>query len=129
MATASPPPPGLSDQIRALGDRLLASLQGRIELISIELQEEKFRLVQTFVWISTVVFVAMLAITFASITLAYAVDEDKRLLVLGGLAILYTIVFIATVIAFRRYLARQPRPFADTVAEIEKDRACIPGEN
>jgi len=99
MATASPPPPGLSDQIRALGDRLLASLQGRIELISIELQEEKFRLVQTFVWISTVVFVAMLAITFASITLVYAVDEGMRLIVLGGLTTVYTVIFIATVIA------------------------------
>lgn len=129
MDTSSPDSSGWGGQIQALGDRLLASVQGRIELISIELQEEKFRLVQTFVWISSVVFVAMMAITFASITLVFAVDESVRLLVLSALTALYALVFVVTTLAFRRYLARQPRPFADTLDEIEKDRACIPNEN
>lgn len=107
----------------------MANVHGRIELISIELQEEKFRLIETFVWICTAVFVAMLAITFASITLVYAFEESARLIVLGSLTALYAVAFIVTVIAFRRYLARQPRPFADTLEEIEKDRACIPDAN
>ena len=129
MPNSSPDSSVLGDQIRALGDRVLANVHGRIELISIELQEEKFRLIETFVWISTAVFVAMLAISFASITLVYAFEEGARLVVLGSLTVLYVAAFIVTVIAFRRYLARQPRPFADTLEEIEKDRACIPGGN
>ena len=129
MANSSPDASGLGGQIRALGDRLLASVQGRIELISIELQEEKFRLIQTFVWISSAVFIAMMAVAFASFTLVYAFDQSRRLAILGGLTFLYLVAFIVTVIAFRRYLARQPRPFATTLEEIEKDRACIPTEN
>lgn len=129
MSSSSPDSSVLGDQVRALGDRLFATVHGRIELISIELQEEKFRLVQIFIWISSAVFVAMLAIFFASITLVYAFDEAARLIVLGGLTTLYVVAFIATVLAFRSYLARQPRPFADTLDEIEKDRARIQDES
>lgn len=129
MADSNPDLSVLGNQIRALGDRVLATVQGRLELISIELQEEKFRLIQTFIWISTAVFVTMMAITFASITIVYAFDESLRLIVLGGLTTLYVIAAIVTVICFRRYLARQPRPFDDTLDEIEKDRACILDEN
>lgn len=129
MATSTPDLSVLSDQLRALGDRLFATVQDRIQLVSVELQEEKFRLVQTFIWISSAVFVGMMAITFASITLVYAFEESARLIVLGSLTILYAVAFIVTVLAFRSYLDRQPRPFADTLEEIEKDRACIPDEN
>lgn len=129
MATSPPDQSVLSGQLHSLGDRLLAVVHGRIELISIELQEEKFRMIQTFVWISSAVFVAMMAITFASITLVYAFEENARLTVLYCLSAFYLIAFILTVLAFRRYLAQQPKPFADTLEELEKDRACIPGGN
>jgi uncharacterized membrane protein YqjE len=45
--------------------------------------------------------------------------------VLGGLTILYAGALLAIIIAFRRYLARQPSPFAATLQEIGEDRACI----
>jgi uncharacterized membrane protein YqjE len=36
---------------------------------------------------------------------------------------------VVIIIAFRRYLARQPRPFAATLHEIGEDRACIRTES
>jgi hypothetical protein len=36
---------------------------------------------------------------------------------------------VAIVLAFRRYLARQPRPFSASLQEIKSDRACIRTEN
>jgi hypothetical protein len=36
----------------------------------------------------------------------------------------YTGALVA-IIAFRRFLARQPHPFAATLHEIGEDRACI----
>ena len=41
----------------------------------------------------------------------------STLAVLGGLTVLYAGALLAIVIAFRRYLARQPRPFAATLQE------------
>ena len=125
METESPDKPGILGSFRALGDGLLASAEDRLELLSVELQEKKFRLVQTFIWISAALFAGMMAITFASLTLVYLFWESARLAALGGLTLLYGAAFAVIVAGFRRHLARQPKPFADTLQEIGEDRACI----
>jgi uncharacterized membrane protein YqjE len=129
METATPGRAGFLSSLRSLGDGFLASVQDRIKLFTVELQEEKFRLIQTFVWISAAVFAGMMAITFASLTLVYLFWESARLAVLGGLTILYAGALVVIIIAFRRYLARQPNPFAATLHEIGEDRACIRTES
>ena len=115
--------------MRALGDGLLATLQDRMELFSLEVQEEKFRLIQTFVWISAAVFTGMMALAFASLTLVYCFWSSARLAVLGGLTLFYAGALGWIIIAFRRYLARQPRPFSGTRQELAEDRACFRNEN
>ena len=129
MEPKSPAPVGFLSSLRSLGDGLLASAEDRIKLLSVEMQEEKFRLIQTFVWICAVVFTAIMAITFASLTLVYLFWENARLAVLGGLTIVYAGAVVAIIIAFRRFLARQPSPFAATLHEIGEDRACIRNRN
>lgn len=125
MASSPPPSAGFSDSLRALGDGLLAGARDRLELFTLELQEEKYRLVQMMIWISAIIFTAMMAVAFASLTLVYLFWDAARLAALGGLTVLYSGSLALIVIAFRRYLARQRRPFAATLEEIEGDRACI----
>jgi len=129
METATSHPAGYLSSLRTLGDGLLATVQDRLKLVSLEVQEEKLRLVRTFVWISAVVFLGMMAIMFASLTLVYLFWETARLAVLGGLTVLYAGALAVIILAFRRYLARQPSPFAATLQEIGEDRACIRTEN
>lgn len=117
------------DTLRTLGDGLVAGVQDRIELFSLEVQEEKFRLIQTFIWISAAVFIAMMTLVFASLTLVYLFWDSARLAVLGGLTALYAGALVAVIIALRRYLARQPDPFAATLQEIREDRACFRSGN
>lgn len=122
------PPSGSSgfvDSVRVWADGLVAGLQHRLELFAVELQEEKFRLIQAFIWISAIVFAAMMTALLASLTLVYVFWESARLAALGGLALVYACVLAALIIAFRRHLARQTKPFAATLDEIGKDRACI----
>jgi len=111
--------------LRTLGDGLIASVQDRLELFSVELQEEKFRLIQTFIWISAAVFTGMMTVILASLTAVYLFWDSARLAVLGGLTLLYATALVAIILAFRRYRARQPRPFASSLQEIGEDRACI----
>ncbi len=129
MDNESPAPPGILGSIRTLADGLLASAQDRIGLISVELQEEKFRLIQIFFWISAVFFSGVMAITFISLTLVYLFWESARLAVLVSLAVLYTAALVALIVAFRRYLARQPALLAATLQELEEDRECIRERN
>src|SRR5581483_5335253 len=125
MAVASHPPVGFLESFRSFGDDILASVQDRIELFALEVHEEKLRLVQTFIWISVAVFAGMMTIVFASLTLVYFFWASARLAALGGLTVFYLAALGAIIVAFRRALARQPRPFAATRQEIAADRRCI----
>lgn len=128
MTNTAPSPAGFVGSFRLLGDSLLATVQDRLELFSVELQEEKFRLILTFMWISAAVFTGMMAIAFASLTVVYFFWESARLCVLGGLTVIYLGALAVIVVSFRRFIARQPGPFSATREEIGKDRACIRNE-
>lgn len=125
MDVGAPVSGGLLGSLRGLIDSLLSSAHSRLELLALELHEEKFRLIQIFIWISAAVFAAVLAITFASIAIVYLFWESARLAVLSGFALFYTAAFLLIVHKFRRYVARQDKPFAGTLAELKNDRACI----
>jgi len=116
---------GLLATARNFAQNLLGSVQNRLELFGAELQEEKFRLIQIIIWIAATAFSGMMALTFASITVVYLFWESARIAVLCGLALFYTVGFAIIMWQFHRFLGRQPKPFAATIAEFEKDRACI----
>lgn len=125
MDVGAPVSDGLLGSLRSLIKSLLGSAQGRLELLAVELQEEKFRLIQVFIWICAAVFSAVLALTFLSITIVYLFWDSARLAVLGGFTIFYGGAFLLIIRTFRLYLARQPKPFEGTIAELKNDRACI----
>lgn len=121
--------PGILSSVRTLADNLLATVHDRVELIALELQEEKNRLIQIFIWISAAIFSGMLALTFASITIVYFFWENARVAALAGLALFYTAALVALVFGFKRFIKRQPKPFAATLQELKSDRSCIRMEN
>jgi len=120
---------GLLGSLRSFADGLLGSLHARIELLSLELQEEKFRLIQVFIWISAMVFLAILATVFASLVLVAVFWETARVTVMCSLAGAYLVGLIAVLVGFRRFLAQQPKPFAATLNELKKDRECFRTNN
>ena len=101
----------------------------RLELLSLEVQEEKFRVIQTLIWISAAILLGTLALAFASLTLVYLFWETARLAVLAGLTGFYLAATIGIVVGLRRFLSRQPRPFAATLEEFEQDHECIRKEH
>jgi uncharacterized membrane protein YqjE len=106
-------------------DSLLETVQTRVRLFGIELQEEKFRLIQLSAWVAASVFCAVMAMTFVSVTVVYVFWESARLQALIGLTVFYVLCLGVILWQFRRYLSRQPKPFDATLGEIEKDRTCI----
>jgi uncharacterized membrane protein YqjE len=124
-----PAPPGFFDSLRGLGANLLGTVHDRVELFTVELHEEKVRLIQLLLWIGGIGFAAVMALTFVTLTLVYLFWDSARLAVLGGLAGFYLIALVAAALAFRRYLARQPRPFDATLQELREDRTCMRNES
>jgi uncharacterized membrane protein YqjE len=115
--------------LRQLGDGLFESMQDRIRLLAIELQEEKYRLIQIFVWISAVIFTGILAAIFASFTVVYYFWQAGPLTVLGSLTLFYSLSLGAAILRLRRHISRHPKPFIGTLEELEADRACIRNPN
>lgn len=119
------PAPGFVGSLRQLGDGLIATVQDRVRLISLELQEEKVQLLRVHLWLSVALFTGLLAVTFASLTLLYLFRDRAPLAVLAALTGLYTLACTVMVLGLRRMLRGQPPPFSATLEELEKDRTCL----
>jgi uncharacterized membrane protein YqjE len=124
METRAPGPSSVLGSLRGFAEGLLGSVHDRLELLAIEAHEEKHRLIQIVVWISAVVVFALLAIIFASLALLVIFWDTARVLVVSVLAGVYVVAAVATGIAFRRFMARQTKPFSATLGELKEDRSC-----
>ena len=125
MEARAPGSSGLLGSLRGFADGLLGSLHERIQLFAVELQEEKFRLIQILIWVSCLVLLATLALVFASFALVVIFWDTARVTVVVSLAAVYSLGLVGLAVAFRNYLKRQPKPFAATISELQEDRACI----
>ena len=116
---------GVLGSLRRLLDTGLSIGRNRLELLAVELQEEKLRLVQIFILVSAVVAFALMSLTMLSLTLVVLFWESSRLAVLGGLSLFY---LLATGAAWRflsRRLGRQSAPFSGSIAEMKKDKEWL----
>lgn len=125
MDTSEKTPQGMVEALRSLGAGLVGTVSDRLELFAVELQEEKFRLIQLFIWISATVFAGVMAVSFASLVLVYFFWESARLAVLVGLTFFYLVLFCSFLMLLRRFISRQPVPFATTRKELVDDLTCI----
>jgi uncharacterized membrane protein YqjE len=111
--------------LRRIGDVALESAQNRLELVVLELQQEKERLFRLFLLAAVVVFLGNMAVLMATLTIIYLVGEHLR----GPLLIALTVLYIAgAAIGFytlRKQLRSGPRPLDGTLTELEKDREWL----
>jgi uncharacterized membrane protein YqjE len=119
-----PSPSGFTASLAELGDNLLGTLQERIELISVELQEEKHRLIRLIVWMSAAVFAGVMTLSFATLTIVYLFWESARLGVLAGFTVFYGAALAWVVMSLRR-MSAHPKPFEATIGTLKEDRRCI----
>jgi uncharacterized membrane protein YqjE len=117
--------PGFIKNLATLGDNLLGALQERLELVSIELNEEKYRLARLIIWISAAVFAGGMALSFATLTIVYLLWDSARLAVLGGFTLLYGGALVWVIVMLRRQFTHQPKPFEATIESLTEDRECI----
>ena len=125
MHDSLPPASGVVDAARGLVDGVLGSIHDRLELLAVEVQEEKFRLIQSFLWLGAVFFIGMLALLFLSLTIVYCCQGTARLVALVAITAAYLVAGAGLVLGARRHFAREPRAFDATLQELDRDRECI----
>ncbi len=116
---------GVLGSLRRLLDAGLSIGRNRLELLAVELQEEKLRLVQIFILVSAVVAFALMSLTMLSLTLVVLFWESSRLAVLGGLSLFYLLATGAAWRLLSKRLGRQSEPFSGSIAEMKKDKEWL----
>jgi uncharacterized membrane protein YqjE len=116
---------GLFSSVRRVADTCVSSIHNRVELVSVELQEEKIRLVRLLLWTGAALFAAFLAITVITIAVVMLVPEDSRNVAISAFGLLYVIVAIVVALKLRAEIRNAPPPLNDTMTELKKDLECL----
>ena len=126
MNPGAPGSSSLVGSLRGFAEGVLGSVQDRFELLSVELHEEKHRLIQTLVWVGLFLLAAVMALVFVSLAIVVACwNTPARIPVVVALAFLYSVASVAVGLKLRRLLTRTTPPFAATLEELRADRECI----
>lgn len=121
MATSEAKTGGLIGSARRVGQSALALLQNRLQLFSVELQEEKFRAIQTLLWLAIGIILVFLGLAMGVGAVAVYVYTHWDI---AGLAILTVLLLLLGAIvlgAMWNRLKTTERPFAGTIRELKKD--------
>lgn len=124
MSEEPDPKPGVWGSLKRILDTLLATAQNRMELLAVELQEEKCRLMEALLFAVALAVCGIMALTLLTFLLVVVFWEHGRLLALGGLGALY---LLGAGLAWRALQARLKArsAFAGTIDELKKDRECL----
>jgi uncharacterized membrane protein YqjE len=115
---------GIFASLRRLLKTVLAIAQNRLELLLVEMQEERWRFFDALLLAGAVLILSAMTLTVATITLVVVCVEAKRLDLLVALMLL---CLAATIVAFWRLRTRLKNwaPFSGTLTELKKDKACL----
>jgi uncharacterized membrane protein YqjE len=117
---------GLKGSVGRLLDGLFGSVEDRLELLSIEVREEKLRLTRLLVWLFALFFAGSLAVAFASVAVIIAVwNTPARIPVAVGIASVYLALAAVAAVKLRTALKNGRRPFAASLEELRNDRRCL----
>lgn len=115
---------GLIAASRRFFDTLLGIIHNRIELLGIELKEEKTRLISVLVWGIAGVFLAVITVIMLTLTIVSLFPEDNLPLALGVCTLVYLVATIASFLIAKKRI-KNPTPFEETVNQLKKDRAWL----
>src|SRR5690242_16850034 len=102
MGETPPPPAGILESLRRLGRTGAAVLQNRLELFSVELEEQKVRVVRLLVLAGAAIFLGNTALLTVSATIVVVVGAAARVPVLIGLSLLYVAGAVWAALALRQ---------------------------
>lgn len=125
MSDDAPKPEGWMEALRRSGDSLLGLMQSRLELFAVELQEEKLRAINLFIWLSVALAFGMAGVLVMAAAAAIFLWQTAGYLGLIGLALLIFAGSAGLLWWLRRRLQTGRTPFDTTVAEFNKDRAWL----
>ena len=129
MASGPTPRRGLFDELRGLFGSLFDLAGRRLELLALEAQEEKDRLLDLIFRAALIIVLSWMALVCATATLVVAFWDQHPVTVLVVVTLGYGGAAALLALSLRRRLRQASRPFASTIEELRKDRECFGTKN
>lgn len=107
---------------------LIALAHTRLELVSVEVEEQIAHAAGLLLWSIAVILFGSLAVLVLALTIVIAFWDDHRLLAAGLVTAAFALATLVAVLVVRARLRRRPRILAATVAEMKRDVAALDGE-
>lgn len=120
------PPGGISGALSQFAASIVALFQTRLELVTVEFEEERERAKDMLVLtvIATVFF--SFALIVLSVLIVFLFWETHPVMALVGVMLVYVVIGASAVVVLQR--RRLTRPFAATLAELERDVQSLRGK-
>jgi uncharacterized membrane protein YqjE len=115
--------PELGTLTRKIIQTGLGALGNRGELLAVEWQEERARLVALLLWGLGFLLLGILAIGLLTATVIFLFPLDRRIYVAAGFAMLYLLGAIAALVMVKSLLKYEP--FGESIAQVKKDRLWV----
>jgi len=115
----------ITDSLAQLASTLINSVHTRLELASVELEEELNRFSSSLLWSLAAMFFAGLAILVAILTLIALFWDSYRYTVLLSLLGLFSLLAIGIFLRVRSAMHNKPGFLSFTLAELKKDSASL----
>jgi uncharacterized membrane protein YqjE len=112
---------------KSLLDQLLRIAQNRLELLSLELEQEKLRVARDLRLAAFAAVFAWLAFFTLVLLAALALPRSARLPALGALFVLFLIASLVSFVLLRRSMRRDPL-FSRVITQLRLDRASLSQE-
>jgi len=116
---------GLSGALGRLGASTFALLRTRIELATVEFEEERERAKQMLVLVVCGALLALYALLFASLFVVAYFWDTNRLAAIAGVALFYVVLAALAFARLRQRARDKPPPFAASLSELEQDAAAL----
>lgn len=97
----------------------------RLELAALELREAKIHFIQVVILACMGTALCLFGLALLIVASTLALPPEWRLHWLVAMAGISLLVGLLAFLSLRRRISRRPLAFAQTLAELEKDKACF----
>ncbi len=113
---------GLFGSVKRFTATFTGIVSTRLELLANELQEERLRLTQLFIFILIALFCFGMCLLLFTVFIVVLFWDDHRLAVLGALAIIFFAFGLLSTLLLRGKAQEKSKLFSASLAELAKDR-------
>ncbi len=120
-----PAPAGLFASLRRMLATLLELGSTRLELVSVEVQEQIEYATGVLLWGIAAMFFASLTVLLLALTIVIVFWDEHRLLAAGLVTVGFALITVAAIVIVRRRLDRRPRFLSASAGELKRDAAAL----